>query len=500
MDITFNGLQNPRNIVCWTGFPNILEISEKNSGTYASATITFQGQAAPSVEYDLTVNGYTLLSTNNYNNAKGNRFYAPQGSSTAELVKAAYSLCQALRSVPVIGVNYIVSVNKATNGTMQASVVIRAKEYGGRYNLAVSGRLISSGIARLSNTYSTSTSTLLTGNIENKILVEVYTFSTSLYKPGSGVPAGTFLTALTKEHHGETTYFDLTPLFTSLAEHGDIYGASLYIYSINDGVSTLLTVLNQIYFMTGYSINQQPPFIGEFTNAYLLQNVSRGDKTPYYNNSLLYVYEPSIVLPLLTKNGVNTRNLTITYYNSAMTQIISQTYPIVTSRAITNVTVPLNTTYFEQAFYITIDIPDVGLLKYNVIKPLKATEENQRIFWTNSMGGTSFIDFTGERTEERKTKVDYYQKQHFDFYNKNRRELNKVYDKQVTVTVSLTTHYMEKDGTWPLFDLQNSTNAWTVVNGVEYAVTITDLSVTESNVKGVYTVNIKYEYSLGDTY
>ena len=275
---------------------------------------------------------------------------------------------------------------------------------------------------------------------------------------------------------------------------------ALHIFSLEDGNPTLLANLGNVFFTTGYSVNQQAPFVSSFNKVLLAQNVQRGEPKPYYNNTLLYVYNPSITLSLYTAQNVNTRTLTIDYYNSAMVQLKTEDYPVVTTNPLTTVTIGLDPDTFEQAHFVTVTIPDLGTLKYDVIKPLKATDENQRVYWTNSMGGTSFFDFTGTRTEQRKTSTKLYQKQNFEFYDTGRNERNLVYDKQVTITVNLTTQFMEKDGTWSLFDLQNSTNAWTEVNGKQYAITVNDLKITESNVSGIYNCTATYEYSMGDTY
>ena len=163
-------------------------------------------------------------------------------------------------------------------------------------------------------------------------------------------------------------------------------------------------------------------------------------------------------------------------------------------------TFPLNPSLLQQSSYIDLTIPNVGKLRYTVIKPIHATDEAQRIYWTNSYGGTSFFDFTGTRTEERKTDIETYESSLYDYYNSNRQELTNIYSKEVKVIVTLTTHNMVKDGTWQLFDLQNSYNAWTTVNEKDYAIHITDIQVDETDVAGIYTAQIKYEYSMGDTF
>ena len=71
-------------------------------------------------------------------------------------------------------------------------------------------------------------------------------------------------------------------------------------------------------------------------------------------------------------------------------------------------------------------------------------------------------------------------------------------DNQYSVT--LTTHYMDKDGIYSLYDLVNSYEVWTEVNGVKYMVIVTDLNVTESNISGIWQATVTYEYSSPDRY
>lgn len=501
MEITFDGMTNPQGIICYTGFPNILEVSDPNSGTKAKAEISINGYGSISTEYTLVVNGQTLKTTPYYNQAHGNRFLF--STNNTGQIRTAYSLAEALRSIPTLAVNYNIYVYTGVDGSQTtgtiAKVVIQAKQQGSSYDLTVTGTFISASMASVSLTNGTSSSTLLSGS-DNQIIVDIYEGQPEL-KPLATTRMQTYyVTQLRKTHYGDSTYFDLTPILASLAEYGVMKSVVLHVYSLNDGVPTLLGNMGNIFYTTGYSVNQQAPFIQSFTNVILAQNVQRGDPKPYYNNTILYLYNPTILLSLITAQNVNTRTLTIDYYNSAMVQIKSEDYPITTTKGITDVSIGLDADTFPQTHYVTVTIPDLGTIRYRVIKPLKATDENQRICWRNSMGGQSFFDFTGQRTEQRKTKTDYYQKQDFSYYKTGKSERNLVYDKQITITVNLTTQYLERDSIWQLFDLQNSTNAWTEVNGKTYLVNITDIKVTESNVSGIYNCTIQYEYSMGDTY
>ena len=78
--------------------------------------------------------------------------------------------------------------------------------------------------------------------------------------------------------------------------------------------------------------------------------------------------------------------------------------------------------------------------------------------------------------------------------------MNKVYSMDNEYEVTLTTHYMDKDGIYSLYDLMNSYEVWTEVNGVKYEVIIDSVDVTESNVSGVWQGQVTYKYSTPDRY
>ena len=139
----------------------------------------------------------------------------------------------------------------------------------------------------------------------------------------------------------------------------------------------------------------------------------------------------------------------------------------------------------------------MGTLRFNVIKPVRTTDECQRVYWYNSWGGVSFFDFTGNRTEERKVKTTTYQDSVLDYYDNDTNERDYIYDKQNEITVKLTTHNIHKDGQWHLFDLQQSRTAWTYVNGEKYRIIVSDLTINTTSVTDIYTATIDYTYSMG---
>lgn len=504
MNITYNGMTDAKNTVSFTRLPNILKIKESNNGTPASATITISdlSRVTSTKDYTLIINGVKLISTLSLVNAAGNKFYLSNSNSDKTIV--AYKLVETLRGLNTLPLNYDITLATASDGTLSPVITIMAKNNGMQFNLNIEGTLIDNNIATVSFTSGTSSSNLLKG-VMNKVLVEVYQVNNPSTQDKIGSTAykmGTYLTTLTKEAFGEEVSFDLSPLFSAITDYDTLSEVNLYIYIMNDNILTLAGIMKDIYFTTGYMVNQGLNYIN-VSSTQLAQNVYRGTNKPQLNNTVLYVYEPRIQFTLYVPFPVNiahATNFQINYINSANVVIMSITRTLILTKSMSSTVLSLEQSLLDKSFYIDVVIPNVGTLRYNVIKPLKATDEIQRVYWTNSYGGVSFFDFTGTRTETRKTKVDYYQQNLFDYYDKDTAQLNKVYNKDVTITVSLSTHSIEKDGTWQFFDLQNSSNAWTYVNGKKYFITITDLKITESQVNDIYTATVEYEYSMGDTF
>ena len=85
------------------------------------------------------------------------------------------------------------------------------------------------------------------------------------------------------------------------------------------------------------------------------------------------------------------------------------------------------------------------------------------------------------------------------FYKNDKQEQEVVYFRENSITVSLTTHLMDKDGLYQLYDLQNSYKAWITINNVNYYIIITSLTVEEPS-DNIFTATIKYNYSLLDSF
>ena len=275
------------------------------------------------------------------------------------------------------------------------------------------------------------------------------------------------------------------------------------IYGFSNGELRFSHITEPCYIVNGYEVNQSEPFIGTFINRFFAQNVSRGDDREQYNNTYLYVYEPTIRFSLYVKDGFPQTNVTAKFIASDGTVQTQSTFTRLSDSgsSLNHFAVTLDEELFSLATYIDLVIPDVGTVRYNVIKPINAADAKdfERIYWFNEYGGTSFVDLTGQRTETRKENIEYYQKQNFDYYTENERELTKVYSKNVKVTVKHKSHMIEENGKWLFFSLQNSKNAWVEINSKLYKIHITNLEIKESsNASHIYTAEVEYEISYPD--
>ena len=305
-----------------------------------------------------------------------------------------------------------------------------------------------------------------------------------------------YVTTLEKNWYNGEAAFNMSPVLTTISTIGSIVPYSFRISSIKDGNYSLLGSISGNYNSVGYMCNQGYKYL---TNDFsIAQNFSRGESREFVNNTILYLYEPKINISLYTGNSGGF-TYTIDYLDSAFNNIT----PTISnstrceSNTLMDMEILLNHSgyaYFPYAFYVDLTL---GTLKvrYNVIKPLKATEYSQRILWRNSYGGISFFDFTGQRSEIRDVDITTYQKNIFGYYDDPMNELEKVYDNEVKYTVTLKSHLFEHDGKYIFNDLIQSSQVWTVINGETYAIILDSVSVDETDNNNIYEATVKYHYS-----
>lgn len=508
MELTYNGLTNNQDIVCLTGVPNLITYtgsSTTNTKTKYTIIIASLQNVDPNKTYHIYIGDYHLASVPELDMQGGTNFWLPQVDSYDNQLVCVNSIVRALRNVPYIAANYNVWFDDDEDGAMTNDLYIEAKKPGAEYNLPISWDLEEVGqntFTRL--TEGSSNDDMLQGN-DNKISVDVYRYTVQSRIGATPSAANReYVTTLEKNYSGRPVTFNVTPILSTIVKEGEMEQYCFTIYGFSGGKMKFSHMTEPAYITPGYQVNQSEPFIGTFTGRFFAQNVSRGDERDQFNKTHLYLYDHNLPFSLYIKDGITQTQCTVNYINSAGGVMDTQTFSVWSTdntNSLCHYTLALNSTKFKAATYIDLVIPDIGTIRYNVIKPINATDarEWERIYWFNEYGGQSFMDFTGERTEQRKEDVELYQKQNFDFYTADGRELTKVYSKKIPITVKHKTHNIDVNGKWLLFSLQNSSTAWTERNGQKYYIHVDDLEIKEaSNASHIFTGTITYSFSYPD--
>lgn len=507
MDITYNGLTSHKDIITFTGVPNILTYTPDDANktkAYWELTIVALNNIDPNKTYHVYFGDYSISSVPTFANAGGTNFYLPQQNTYQNQMTLAYSIMRALRNVPYIAANYEVWMYDDEDGGMFPEVRIEARKEGPQYDVTLSTDLPTADWS-IQHSVPGQTDDQMFQGTDNRIHVDLYRFPVPNRIGSEGVPATRdYVTSLEKSYYGQPISFNLTPVLSSLVDEGEMAQYMMTVYGFSDGRLIFGEQTDACYVTPGYQVNQSEPFIGTFNGHKFAANVNRGDDRAEFNKTYLYTYYPRLEFSMFLGDQIGQTTCQAQYLNSAGTVLKTdniRTYSTEASKSLWDFVLTLDEEQLKTTYYVDVTIPDVGKIRYNVISPLNAADEveAQRIWWRNEYGGISFMDFTGERSEQRKEEIGYYTKQDFDFYVQDGRERTRVYDKKIDITVKHRTHNIDRNGTYLLYSLQNSSVAWTEVNGIKYFVHITNLTVTEAtNATHIYTGEIEYTYSMPD--
>lgn len=496
---TFNNKTDIKNLICFDSCPNILTISSDSSkGTYEMKKYNVQNMRSvdPYKEKKIIVNGYAINGVNTFEESSiGRNFYYLGDQNSAY---CAISIVNALKNVPELVMNY--NIIYESEGVFS----ITAKNEGKRYKLNVTFENLREYSEIESN--SGSTTDELYSEYSTKIYLDIFYNDKSTQRViNSSSPEAdfTYLTTLQKEYYKDSVSFNITPAISSISSNLNTAVFKIVAYGFVDGIYKNLGVISDNYIINGYLVNQGKTYIDAngITNQTIpALNVSKGEERTQYNNSLLYIYKPNFVISLFRNNGISTENVTINYLESDE-QVISSSSTTLYFTEISNIdtfVISLDEDIMRDSYYIDLTF-SFGTIRLNVINPPFANAECNRVYWYNSYGGMSFFDFVGDKSEERKTEVETYNKSLLDFYNNQTQEQEIVYSRENDITVSLTTHLIDKDGLYQLYDLQNSYKAWISIDNVNYYIIIESVTVEEPS-DNIYTATIKYKYSLLDSF
>lgn len=498
-DLTLNNKSDANNLICFSTCPNIVTVSQSGITSTAESVRIDVGSMIPTDADKVSrilVNGYAIQGTDDISKVSGRRFYR-YGNNKGSF--CALSIVNALKNVPQIAMNYDIIYN-STGSTLS----ITAKNVGSSYALDI----------EFENLYNVATSNVVVGSTDDnlcgdnfsRVYLDLYYNSDDGHKVinASGSESSyKYLTTLQKEYYRDSVSFNVTPALQSVSSNDNttIWRAKLYAM-VDDKVIDLEDVSDN-YIINGYLVNQggtyiDPTLIGGKTIPAL--NVNRGEDRTQYNKSLIYIYNNVFPISLYKVNGVTSENVVISYLESDEVVITSSTQSITldTDKNIGTYEIVLDEDLMRDSYYIDLEF-SFGIIRLNVINPPYSNADCNRVYWYNSYGGVSYFDFLGDKVDERKSDVVTYNKSLLDFYKNDKQEQAVVYFRDNDMTVSLTSHLIEKDGLYQLYDLQNSYKAWITINGVPYYIIIDSLTISEPSTD-VYTATIKYKYSLLDSF
>ena len=500
--ITLNNKENIKNLICFNTCPNIITVEQTGiTSTYETIRVNVDGMipTSASKQSRIIVNGYAINGTDDIKKVSSRRFFrCGTGHNNTSRSFAAISIVNALKSIPQLVMNY--NIQYVSDCVFEMT----AKNSGSQYHITFETDNITN--LRVISSVNGSTNDNLTGTYFSRIYLDLYYNNNEghrLINSNNNENDFKYLTTLQKEYYKDSVSFNVTPALQSVSSNDNTTIWKATLYGIIDGKTVDLRDISNNYIINGYLVNQGGTYIdmNNISNMTVpALNVNRGTDRTLYNKSILYIYDNKFDISFYKINGVSSENITINYLESDETITYTETTSITlnSNKNIDTYTIELNEDYMRDSYYVDLTF-SFGIIRLNIINPPYSNVECNRVSWFNSYGGVSFFDFLGDKKDERKTEVTTYNKSLLDFYKNDKQEQEIVYFRDNEITVSLTSHLMEKDGLYQLYDLQNSYKAWITINGVPYYIIITSLTVEEPS-DNVFTATIKYKYSLLDSF
>lgn len=465
MKLTYNGVSNPSNMLTFSDVHNILKIQDETVGTLTSIKITISPTTTSSDgQYYITLLGETVTSVANPANASNKRFYL---GNSAE-ANAMY-LAKALNSCPSIASNYDIYADQGSCNLVAKIIGLKVTD---TTNMLITN--IPTNLYNVSLSNGQSTSNLIGSRIVANIM--------------SGTK---YITTLEKTFYGNECAFDMSQVLSTISDYGRTrdYSISVSALLLNGG----LTKIGNIRGCTtnGYIANSSSKYM-TLSNSLAL-NMAVGD-TPI----VFYTYGSTIPFSILRPSGTSSMSYRVNFKDSAKKTISTKTYTKTFTAEDTNlvddsITIPKDNA--NDIYYVDI-VLDGKTYTFNVIKPLKAVGTCKRVYWRNEYGGLQFFDFTSSEVESHSFETETYEKNIFDYYEDNDRELKKIYKTTNSMSIKLKSHIMEKDGRWVFNSLERSRRLWVEENGLKRYIIPNSVEVTEeADYSGLYTASLKYQYS-----
>lgn len=467
MNIRYNNLAEPANLLTFSDVPNILSLTATISGSKGVFSFTFNGNLQSQVtgdsQFSVTFMDETVTNVMNPSNAKNKRFYISSSPSAT-----AVYFAKALRNCPSLAAQFDIENDGA-------EVELVSKTYGRTWTLNPNFLVMN-----IPSTYLTANGVDGTASPEDvfqsNVLVDFY-----VPNVGSGYK---YLTTLEKNFYGDECAFNMSPVLSTIAKFGEISDYKVRISTVSQTGSYNVRGTLTCKVGYGYMANQSDKCVALNGNMIAL-NKNR--------NQIRYVYGTKIPFSVLSnKNNIN---ISYSIKDSTLTEIYTSSGTVLNDDYLVDTEFTIPNTYYSRASFVDITIGGERT-RFNVIKPLNATEYYQRVYWRNEYGGIEFFDFTGQRTESDSVDIETYEKNIFDMYKNNSYEIKKIYSNNFRKEVKLTSHLMEENGRWFVNSLARSKKVWTEINNKVHYIIPKSIDATEDNTyNNIYTASLTYEYS-----
>lgn len=449
MNITFNH-QNQNGIYIFDGQPNIITFEDGTyTGTPSRLTITCpDGLTAGEEGVIIEVNGEQITSVPVQSDAGPREFaISDVGMTTAN------NICRALRNVSSLLVNF--------------SVYFGADRYGQGLVTVLARQLATEVSGSCTNEYITIVS------VPSGVQSSARVASVNVSKDSA------YVATLEKTICSDRTNFDMSPVLSSLTEYGSLTPVTFTTWT-SDAEGNVST--GRTYNMTaikGYHTEGQPLYL---TGSTMLQNVQGtlyiGAGQPLVFSWLNTVSRDLDFVVKMLGSDYSTIGSTDATIERADNEIV-------------DVSIDLSS-MSDEVWYLDLLLPDGKSVKYNVIRPSRLSEGNVRMQWRNGMGGISFFDFTGARTEKNNLEYDTYRDEgsSYGYYDTGMRYDRIKRNASNDIEYTLQTHLVKEDSLGIFRDLARSERVWidedmVLVSSIEYN--------EESN--GVYIVRVTYKKS-----
>lgn len=450
--------------ICFSDIPVILDVEQTSyDGIPAYATISVGTITAGG---ELTVNGIVFHSVQSHSQEAGRAFWI-----SSDAVSTAMSITRALRREPAIAGSYDVYMEDLS----VATVTMRARNASSQWNITMSSTI--NGL-----TMSTHASGAAGWGVE-RIGVDVYGSSR-------------YLSSLEKVVASNITSFDLSPVASSSVDWSGLVPCNANVYGTTpNGLAADLGSLD-FWMVKGYAIDGSPMSVDAVGRvaAYL----NRGKVLPPgADNSTRLYFNPSSTIDFSWLNlSDQTLEFDVRFLASSLEELVSDTIQFtgLTYPSVSDISIDLSSYMGNDVFYVDVECPDGYVIRYEAIRPERASESVTRLYWRNCMGGVSFFDFTGSYSQKLDMDRKGVTREFYDAYRTEIKGDRLSWNNTVKHSDTLTSHLIESDGTWLFQDLAGARLVWMEHDGMKQYVTVTSVSCDETDVNGVFEAKVGIEY------